>query len=329
MVNTRTGDTLLPNWTPHYPSSTPHPFTSSHLRQDVTGHSHVPNLDIRISLSDVQRLLAQYHARQCSTLGSTASHADHQVSHQSYPSLNGNYEDDAFQHHHSAPISNTSPLAVPEYSGTGVAGSGRASTVDISLQPPILPFDRPPIHEAPSSIPRSIQTETPCPKTLGRYPDELIRSPPLCRMDQQGVDGEDFLAQLLYGSEHELDIEDVEGEDGEKGGMLWGMPSKSFRALPSAERKKVRNRISARLFRAKRKGKVLSCSLAVASASTVSLHWPPGADMPCANCLEQISSLQSTVSAKERQVKAIVSENARLRKENADLQCRLARYEVS
>lgn len=48
------------------------------------------------------------------------------------------------------------------------------------------------------------------------------------------------------------DHEEVEGV--ERDGMIWGMKVEDYRALSARERKRVRNRISARTFRAKRKG---------------------------------------------------------------------------
>jgi hypothetical protein len=52
--------------------------------------------------------------------------------------------------------------------------------------------------------------------------------------------------------EHEQDHEVPEGV--ERDGMIWGMRVEDYRALSARERKRVRNRISARTFRAKRKG---------------------------------------------------------------------------
>jgi hypothetical protein len=52
--------------------------------------------------------------------------------------------------------------------------------------------------------------------------------------------------------EHEQDLEVPEGV--ERDGMIWGMKVEDYRALSARERKRVRNRISARTFRAKRKG---------------------------------------------------------------------------
>lgn len=62
------------------------------------------------------------------------------------------------------------------------------------------------------------------------------------------VDGED------------LDADDDEADGVEKNGMMWGMPTAAYRSLSARERKRVRNRISARTFRARRKGQFrLSC----------------------------------------------------------------------
>jgi hypothetical protein len=49
--------------------------------------------------------------------------------------------------------------------------------------------------------------------------------------------------------------DDADDADGvEKNGMMWGMPTEAYRSLSARERKRVRNRISARTFRARRKG---------------------------------------------------------------------------
>jgi hypothetical protein len=51
---------------------------------------------------------------------------------------------------------------------------------------------------------------------------------------------------------YDQDLEVPEGV--ERDGMIWGMKVEDYRALSARERKRVRNRISARTFRAKRKG---------------------------------------------------------------------------
>jgi hypothetical protein len=55
--------------------------------------------------------------------------------------------------------------------------------------------------------------------------------------------------------DHSHDEHDHEVPEGvERDGMIWGMRVEDYRALSARERKRVRNRISARTFRAKRKG---------------------------------------------------------------------------
>lgn len=59
--------------------------------------------------------------------------------------------------------------------------------------------------------------------------------------------------------EHEHEHSDLDHEvpEGvERDGMIWGMKVEDYRALSARERKRVRNRISARTFRAKRKGRL-------------------------------------------------------------------------
>jgi len=81
----------------------------------------------------------------------------------------------------------------------------------------------------------------------------------------------------------------------ERDGMIWGMKVEDYRALSARERKRVRNRISARTFRAKRK--------------------------------EHLTSLESTLNAKDHLIKLAYDETARLRREVAELKRRLAKYE--
>lgn len=93
-------------------------------------------------------------------------------------------------------------------------------------------------------------------------------------------------------SEHEHHDHD---EGVERDGMIWGMKVDDYRSLSARERKRVRNRISARTFRAKRK--------------------------------EHLSSLESTLGAKDLDLRLAHEENARLRREVGDLKRRLAKYE--
>jgi len=72
--------------------------------------------------------------------------------------------------------------------------------------------------------------------------------------------------------DQEQDHEVPEGV--ERDGMIWGMRVEEYRALSARERKRVRNRISARTFRAKRKGEsrcLLHC--AVADIQNTSILW--------------------------------------------------------
>lgn len=57
------------------------------------------------------------------------------------------------------------------------------------------------------------------------------------------------------GSGEEEDAEgEAEPEGVERNGMMWDMKTEVYKALSARERKRVRNRISARTFRARRKG---------------------------------------------------------------------------
>lgn len=102
---------------------------------------------------------------------------------------------------------------------------------------------------------------------------------------------ESFDHEVEHEHEHEHDI----AEGVERDGMIWGMKVEDYRALSARERKRVRNRISARTFRAKRK--------------------------------EHLSSLELDLEAKDSQIKAANDEASRLRKQVAELSARLAKYE--
>lgn len=99
-------------------------------------------------------------------------------------------------------------------------------------------------------------------------------------MDEMGMDELDH--------EHEAD-------GVEKNGMMWGMPTESYRSLSARERKRVRNRISARTFRARRK--------------------------------EHLSVLETDLADRNSLVKAAQDEIKKLRDENTELLRRLSRYE--
>lgn len=96
--------------------------------------------------------------------------------------------------------------------------------------------------------------------------------------------------------DHYGDEQDHEVPEGvERDGMIWGMKVEDYRALSARERKRVRNRISARTFRAKRK--------------------------------EHLSSLESTLNSKDVQIKVARDDAERLRREVENLKRRLSKYE--
>ncbi|OCF39602.1 hypothetical protein I317_06617 [Kwoniella heveanensis CBS 569] len=95
--------------------------------------------------------------------------------------------------------------------------------------------------------------------------------------------------------DHDIEHEPEVPEGVERDGMIWGMKVEDYRALSARERRRVRNRISARTFRAKRK--------------------------------EHLSSLEHTLGAKDLQIKLANEETARLRREVAELKKKLSKYE--
>jgi hypothetical protein len=98
-------------------------------------------------------------------------------------------------------------------------------------------------------------------------------------------------------SEHSQhsDVRDDHDQGVERDGMFWGMKVDKYRELSARERKRVRNRISARTFRAKLK--------------------------------ERLSPLESTLGAKDFKIRLAHEENTRLCRELAEIKRRLHQYE--
>lgn len=115
--------------------------------------------------------------------------------------------------------------------------------------------------------------------------DGGIRSAAASIHSSDGLDEDD--AMYAEGDDA-LNEHDLEGEGTERNGMMWGMKTDEYKSLSARERKRVRNRISARTFRARRK--------------------------------EHLSSLESTLSNKDHMIR-------RLQEENIELRGRLSKYE--
>lgn len=71
------------------------------------------------------------------------------------------------------------------------------------------------------------------------------------------------------GSNESWDESEMRDGKGNGGEQPWGMPQDEYKALNPRDKKQVRNRIGARRFRAKRKGKF--CTL-ISSSFTCLIH---------------------------------------------------------
>ena len=129
---------------------------------------------------------------------------------------------------------------------------------------------------------------TPSPPSNSLY-NIVSTSPPNVVSHKHGVKRRASSLESESHDEHEI------AEGVERDGMIWGMKVEEYRALSARERKRVRNRISARTFRAKRK--------------------------------EHLSSLETDLETKDMQIKAARDEALRLRAEVAALKKRLSQYE--
>lgn len=119
--------------------------------------------------------------------------------------------------------------------------------------------------------------------------DSLVSPSKMDDGDAEDADARSHHSAESSNHEHEHD------EGVERDGMIWGMKVEDYRALSARERKRVRNRISARTFRAKRK--------------------------------EHLNSLESTLNSKDLEIKLAHEENLKLKRELIELKRRLAQYE--
>ncbi|KLT40756.1 hypothetical protein CC85DRAFT_142770 [Cutaneotrichosporon oleaginosum] len=126
-------------------------------------------------------------------------------------------------------------------------------------------------------------------------PSPLGGSPPHSAADSDAEGEVDPDADTRSNHSHHSHDSHEHEEGVERDGMIWGMKVDEYRSLSARERKRVRNRISARTFRAKRK--------------------------------EHLSSLESTLGAKDLEIKIAHDEMLRLRRQVTELQRRLAKYE--
>ncbi|KAK1927413.1 hypothetical protein DB88DRAFT_477928 [Papiliotrema laurentii] len=194
------------------------------------------------------------------------------------------------------------------------------STVPQSVAPsrsatyPLPPYSQPnpsfynPYYVPPSAIPTSLLQSLPSSSDISPsldIIDNLVASPSpvmpnIATPNDSPKRGTKRRAASLdsndSGDDHHFDGEPDIAEGVERDGMIWGMKVEDYRALSARERKRVRNRISARTFRAKRK--------------------------------EHLSSLELDLEHKDTQIKAANSEAARLRKQVAELKARLSKYEL-
>lgn len=161
----------------------------------------------------------------------------------------------------------------------------------------------PPVHVSPSvdMVDKIVASPSPL-HSLGGSPPASVKSRRSHAFDLD-ADGEvdtgdaaETRSQHSHHSEDSVHDHDHDHDEGvERDGMIWGMKVEEYRALSARERKRVRNRISARTFRAKRK--------------------------------EHLTSLESTLGAKDLEIRLAHEENVRLRREVTELKRRLAQYE--
>ncbi|GMK58229.1 hypothetical protein CspeluHIS016_0502610 [Cutaneotrichosporon spelunceum] len=153
-------------------------------------------------------------------------------------------------------------------------------------------------NRAGSGTPTTIASSLDLVDKIVASPDPIVCSPGRHSNADSDADGEvDPEADTRSNHSHHSHESLHEHDEGvERDGMIWGMKVDQYRALSARERKRVRNRISARTFRAKRK--------------------------------EHLSSLESTLGTKDLEIKMAHEEMLRLRRQVAELQRRLAKYEA-
>lgn len=227
-------------------------------------HSHGPNP----SMYNMNTQAFQQHPYSASPFGSLPPHSAHPQSstsifHQQHPGTRSST---------SSSVSSVSP---------GILNSRMpraASPVSMHDDESIHPMSN-----APS--PRSMSVQVP---SAGPGPSS-IRHQQHLHLKQRDSTTSSMM------DEDDMDADGDEADGVEKNGMMWGMPTEQYRALSARERKRVRNRISARTFRARRK--------------------------------EHLTVLESDLADRNSLIKHTQEENKALREEVMELRRRLAEYE--
>lgn len=165
----------------------------------------------------------------------------------------------------------------------------RASTSELSSISPAVLNSRAPRR---SGSPASVDSDPPLQAISSTASPTLPMSAPLNGGGRM-MNMNKRIVSVAMQSDGEDDDQEADGV--EKNGMMWGMPTAAYRSLSARERKRVRNRISARTFRARRK--------------------------------EHLNILEQDLADRNATIKASQDEIRSLREELDNLRERLARYE--
>jgi hypothetical protein len=162
------------------------------------------------------------------------------------PSLNPLTVDPSSMHaYNNNSTSHVSSLLYPtSQQGSGSSSRISPSALEASAIEDLVPAI--PMSTSPSLVDIDSTRSTPHHSPRAMSPKRLSK--------QRNKRRQDSLESEHDGEHGHSDLEHEVPEGVERDGMIWGMKVEDYRALSARERKRVRNRISARTFRAKRKG---------------------------------------------------------------------------
>lgn len=155
--------------------------------------------------------------------------------------------------HPSAPPQPSTSIFHHQHPGTRSSTSSSVSSVSPGMLNSRMPRAASPVsmHDDESIHPMS---NAPSPRSMSGQVPSAGPGPSSIRHQQHlHLKQRDSTVSSIM-DDDDMDADGDEADGVEKNGMMWGMPTEQYRALSARERKRVRNRISARTFRARRKG---------------------------------------------------------------------------
>lgn len=214
-----------------------------------------------------------YTPMQLNTMPPTYQHLNQHHFHQ--PSVESGWgQFQTFSNHHFQPTPHNQPTAQQNMEAPVMSRSSSLSNQNSAISPAMLSnaasrkpnqpstfYNQAEDDDALVTVPSSaapseyggptLSSRNPSPEA----PKKSRKRPAAGPQGHRGPNGEMEMGSDGASGEDDDAEGDPEPEGVERNGMMWGMKTEEYKALSARERKRVRNRISARTFRARRKGK--------------------------------------------------------------------------